>query len=463
MSRTVLARFALLVALIAAPLAVVLPPHQAAQAAETGTILGRAVKASDGSAVPNLRVLLFDRNWNYIKAINSQGGGFRFAKVQPGTYWVQFTDQRPRYDVTSFATRNAKITVRAGRTSTKFVKMRRGGFITGVIKAGGKPAGGARVAATPKVGPAYEVKANSKGQFAIGGLPAGNYSVWGWDRKKQWAGKPQYVRGVKLGQGKNRKVRLDKRAGGLAGFVRAGGDPVNRRISATAVNTKTGQWWTFKVRRGSFSVAGLYPGKYRITLPGTFNSQGQGFLGDTFVVGRVRSGKTLNTAKLNLKVPGGRFTGTVIGESAEADPDYRAPLRGVSVSLYDRYGSLWHTTKTKADGTFLLGGTMPTQGSVTVVINAPGKKGKYEYTQRQLRENLRVRNRRVTNLGEIVFTANLLPTPTPTPTPSPTTTTTTTTPPTTTPPTSTPPTTPTSPTSTGTPTVTTTITVTATP
>ena len=104
-----------------------------------------------------------------------------------------FVDQRPAYDVTKAAPANIKVTVRAGRTTTKNATMRRGAAITGTVKAGGKVAKGARVVAANTAEQSFEVKANGRGQFALGGLPAGNYSVFTYDRSKRYVAKSLWV------------------------------------------------------------------------------------------------------------------------------------------------------------------------------------------------------------------------------------------------------------------------------
>ena len=72
--------------------------------------------------------------------------------------------------------------------------MRKGGYVTGTVVTGtGKPAKSARVVAANRQENSFETTANSKGQFAVGGLPQGKYSVFAWDKQKAWAAKSQWA------------------------------------------------------------------------------------------------------------------------------------------------------------------------------------------------------------------------------------------------------------------------------
>ena len=183
---------AIVVALIASLVAVG-ATTTSASAAETGKVRG-AIYAGKGLA-DRIQVTWFDSDWHYIGKRKLSRGVYSL-RLRTGTYWLQFTDLRPVYDVTRYAPTNVKVTVRSGRTATKTVHMHRGAAITGVVKAGGKPAGGARIVAANTSEQSFSVNANSKGQFAVGGLPAGSYSVFSYDRAKKWVGKSLWVPGM---------------------------------------------------------------------------------------------------------------------------------------------------------------------------------------------------------------------------------------------------------------------------
>ena len=72
--------------------------------------------------------------------------------------------------------------------------MTRGGYVTGTVRTGdGKPAKGARVVAANRAEQSFETTANGKGQFALGGLPQGKYSVFTYDQQKRWVGKSAWA------------------------------------------------------------------------------------------------------------------------------------------------------------------------------------------------------------------------------------------------------------------------------
>ena len=50
-------------------------------------------------------------DWNYIGQKAANGGGYSLS-LPPGTYHLQFVDQRPSYDVTRYAPTDVKVTVR---------------------------------------------------------------------------------------------------------------------------------------------------------------------------------------------------------------------------------------------------------------------------------------------------------------------------------------------------------------
>lgn len=413
MTGRMIARVLLLLALVVTPLTA--PTATPAGAATTGTVIGYTVKPN-GARLGKIQAQLFDGNWSYLRQVRAKSGRFQFRDLAPGVYYLQVTDLRPRYDISAYATQNARLVVQSGRTTSKIIRMRRGGFITGRVVTPKGRAAGARIVATPKgAGPTYEVNADGQGQFAIGGLPRGGYSLWAWDKRKTWAGKSTWVGGIKVGKGKhNRVLRLNTRAGGLNGIVLAGGNPTRDTGYATAVNKKTGQWYTFPIRAGSFSVRGLYPGRYRVTLPGMFNNGNAGYLGgDVVPRGKVRPGRTLNRT-LHLNSRGGWVTGTVKGQ----DGDAQDLLGGATVSLYDRYGSLWHRVKTASNGTFRIGGTTPAQGLMTIVVELYGESGGRTYRARVVRSNITLSNGRASAQGTIVLKPQPKPAPSPTSTPT---------------------------------------------
>lgn len=357
-----------LIAVLAVLAALFVAPAPAAQAAETGTVRG-AVLASGGSA-KRIQMQWFTAKWGFIGK-RSVSGGVYSLRLPPGTYWIQFVDQRPSYDITKYAPSNVKVVVRAGSTTTKNVRMRRGAAVTGVAKAGGRPAAGARIVAANAAEQSFSVTANSKGQFALGGLPNGSYSVFTYDRTKKWVGKSTWVPGLKRGKVTNIKTRMTKKAGTLLVDIYAGDQPASGRGFVTAVSRKTGQFWTAKLSRGSVTFAGLYPGRYKLVAPNLGH-----WFGRTGAVkgGNVKAARpAFGSFKLTKR--SGWLTGAVVDGS---DPGF--VLNGAQVLLFNKAGVKLAEAKTNESGRFRLDGLIGTQADLTVVVNPNPDQGGRQQT-----------------------------------------------------------------------------------
>lgn len=342
-----------------------------AVAAATGRVRG-AIIQNDGTA-PKVRLSWFRSDWTYLNARKVTGGAYSLA-LQPGTYYLQFTDLRPSYDVTKSAPTTVKVTVRTASTSVKNVRMRRGASIGGVVKAGGKVAAGARVVAANTDEQSFESTANKAGQYALGGLPPGNYSVFTYDKSGAYVGKSTYLRRLKGPAYKNVNIALTKRAGGLLVDLYAGNAIYPGAAFVTAVSRATGQFWTAKASHGSVTFRGLYPGSYDLQVPGVGNYLGAKVRVKAKVVsGRVKFG----SARLTKR--GGWLTGRVTGEHAEDTAHGAAgqhPLAGASVRLYAADGHELDSTTTNGSGAFTLDGQLTTQGGLAVVVG-PGPDSAY--------------------------------------------------------------------------------------
>ncbi len=198
-----------------------------------------------------------------------------------GSYRLQFTDKRPSYDVTKFAPTDATVTVRSGSTAVRNVRMHRGAAITGTVRTAAGSGSHATVTAANKAEQSFSTIANDKGQFAIGGLPAGSYSVFTYDHKKTYVAKSTYVKKLAAGHPQNIDIKLNKRAGNLLVDLYAGDQPINGTLMVTAISKKTGQFWTMKARNGTADLRGVYPGRYTLIVPGY-----RDFFGKTGTVSR---------------------------------------------------------------------------------------------------------------------------------------------------------------------------------
>ncbi|NPC98831.1 collagen binding domain-containing protein [Nocardioides sp. zg-DK7169] len=350
-----------LVALVAAlMIAIATPAPTAGAASSTGTVRGQITGPQQ--TAPPLKMLWFTQDWRYLGQKKVRYGIYTI-NLAPGTYHLQFVDQRPSYDLTKYAPGDVTVTVRAGRTVQANVHLARGAGITGVARGGGKVLPGAKVVAANAGEQSFETKANAKGEFAIGGLPAGRYSVFTWDRRGTWVDKSAWAGGLKRGQVRNVSPRLRTRGGTLLvdlRFGQAAGAKVRQRVTVTVVSKASGQWWSARSRGdGTVTFHGLYPGRYRMVAPGVGSYLPQ----DGQVRGaRVRPGRADLASTFVWTKRGAWVSGTVVDG---ADGAY--PMTGVQVLLFGRDGTRLGETRTSGSGRFSFSGQLTTQTGLTVV------------------------------------------------------------------------------------------------
>ncbi|MBA2954393.1 hypothetical protein GON03_08670 [Nocardioides sp. MAH-18] len=359
------------VTLLAGLLVVVAPTGAAsAVAPTTGTVTGVINFPAKRTQV---EVLWFTSGWQFIGRKNAGAGSYAITNLPPGRYWLQFVDQRESYDIGKYAATDVQVSVRAGDTTIRNVTMQRGGYITGTVRTGdGRPAAKATVTAANRQGRSFSTTANSKGQFAIGGLPQSRYSVFTWDRRKRWVAKSTWAGAIRPRQGKDVRIRLDKRAGAMRVLLLSPEGSLTARTQVTVTNRTTGQWWTATARSGSAVFQGLYPGRYTLDFPGAgvwLRATGKPVQRAT-----VRPGRTV-IGKVKVTQRGGWITGQAVDAHA---PAY--PLAKAQVQLYDAYGTKVDETTTATDGTFLLDGQLYTQTGMTVVVNPNPNAGGWTQT-----------------------------------------------------------------------------------
>lgn len=362
-----------MLAVVAVLGALLVAPAPAATAADRERVYG-AINCPKLSKCPSMKVQWFDKNWRYLGTRKANGGGYAL-RLAPGTYHLQFTDQRPAYDTSKYAPTD--ITVKVGQhTVSKSVTMRPGASITGVARAGGKPLAGARLYAANRSEQSFLTTANSKGQYAVGGLPAGKYCLFTYDRKKQFVDKCTWVGGLNFGQNKNRKVTLKKKAGNLTVFLETkdGGTAPNSNVTVTS--KATGQWWTSKSRSGKAIFRGLYPGRYTIKYDG-----GGVWFAATGAVhgGPVRPGR-MAFGDYTVPKRGGWLTGHIVDgdgmEMVTLKPGYQDGP-GAVIRLFDKYGTQVAVAESNDDGKFRLQGQLATQSGMTIVVEPPNQSGGY--------------------------------------------------------------------------------------
>jgi hypothetical protein len=306
---------------------------------------------------PNMKVMWFDQDWSWKGTARANGGGYSL-RLAPGRYHLQFIDQRPAYDTSKYAPTD--ITVTVGRHAvSKSVTMKPGAAITGVARAGGKPLRNARIVAANKSEQSFATTADKKGRFAVGGLPAGKYCLFTYDKAKKYVGKCTWAGGVDYGQVKDKPVTLSTRAGNLTVFVdtRNGGNAP--KSSVTVTSRASGQWWTTTVRSGKAVFRGLYPGRYTIKYDG-----GGIWLAASGAVrnGRVKSEK-MAFGDFTVPKRGAWVSGTVVDSSQPG----RA-LAGATVQLWSSDGTKLGEGISDDSGVFQVSGAIYTQSGVTIVV-----------------------------------------------------------------------------------------------
>ena len=351
------ALLSLVVGLLAALMAVGAAPG--AHAADRILVYGR-VGFPQGDN-PNLKVLWFDSGWGYLGQQRADGGGYSL-RLPPGTYHLQFVDQRPAYEVRKYAPTNIQVTLR-DRPVAKNVVMRKGAAITGAARAGGRPLAGARVVAANQAEQSFPTISDKKGRFAIGGLPAGKYCLFTFDKARRWVDKCTWVGGLDTGQFKDAKTRLRKQAGSLTVFLTTASNGTPPRSTVTVTSKRTGQWWTATARDGKAVLSGLHPGGYSIKYDGAGIWLTQ--------LGSVRhasvSSGRMEFGDFRLTQRGGWIRGNVVDSSDET-----RPLAEAVVQLWSASGTKLAESISSDDGSFDLKGQLTTQEGLTIVVQ-PGQ------------------------------------------------------------------------------------------
>jgi hypothetical protein len=312
---------------------------------------------------PGMKVLWFDQNWRYLGTKTAAGGSYSL-NLPSGSYHLQFVDQRPTYKTDKYAPTDIAVTVHQGAGTRKNVTMRRGAFITGTVKTKGKVAKKARVVAANENETSFETTANDKGQFAIGGLPEGRYSLFTYDHKKAYVGKSTYAGKLKTGASANVAINLTTRAGSLRVYMFTSANGVRKQVSGnpvvTAVSTATGQFWSEKVTAGSVVFQGLYPGRYTMVA----NGYGVWFAKTAAVSGPAVKAGTTQFGNFTYTKRGGWITGTVVDGN-----DNSFTMKDSAVKLFDANGAQLTSTTADQDGHFTLSGQFASMNGLTVTVD----------------------------------------------------------------------------------------------
>ncbi|WP_299050603.1 hypothetical protein [uncultured Nocardioides sp.] len=346
-------------ALLMSALVVTVGPAQAA--APTGGVRGAITGLGDSTA---------DLSWTSTDGTRSgtkrATGGVYSLSLAPGTYRLTVTDRRPTYDTSKRAPSTVEVTVEAGRTVQRNVRLVQGASIGGSVRAGGTVAPRARVVAARKDQTVYTSTADSHGNYALGGLPAGAYSVFTYDAQGGWTARSIYLPRLRAGVYKPVDIALGTKAGTLLLDVYAGETRASGTGYATAVSERTGQFWVTRMRGGSYTFSGLFPGRYRVVVPGSGN-----YLGTTATPRKVvRAGRaTFDSVQLTER--GASLRGTLVDANRP-----EATLEDGQVQLLDERGTVLATATTDEDGTFRLGGQLTTRTDLRLVVG-PGPYSPY--------------------------------------------------------------------------------------
>ncbi|MCW2773523.1 MAG: hypothetical protein JWN91_1849 [Nocardioides sp.] len=315
---------------------------------------------------PGIKVLWFTKDWSYLGTRTAAGGSYSL-NLPAGSYHLQFVDQRPSYKTDKYAPTDISVTVRAGHGTQKNVAMKKGAFITGTVKTHGKTAKKARVVAANQNQSSFETTANNKGQFAVGGLPEGKYSLFTYDHRHLYVDKSTYAGKLQPGGSANVAINLTKKAGSLRVYMFTSANGVKKRVSGnpvvTAVSKATGQFWSAKVTGGNVVFQGLYPGKYKLVA----NGFGVWFGRTGAIEGaNVRAGKA-DFGTFTYTKRGGWVSGTVVDGGSDDGSDF--PMKDSVVRLFDAGGAELTSTTADENGHFTLSGQFGTMNGLTVTVD----------------------------------------------------------------------------------------------
>ncbi len=371
-ARRVRAVLVLLVALVAT-LAAAGAGTPAQAAGDKGIVNGGITCPPKHSKCPGLKLLWFDRNWTYLGQRKLGTGAHGYSLTLPaGTYHLQFVDQRPAYDVTKYAPTDTQVTVRPNDLTVRNVTMQAGAVITGTARNGhGRPLGGATIVAASKGQQSFSTQANGKGQFAIGGLPQGQYSVFTFDRSKTWVGKSSWAGAVKPGSPKNMTITLTKRAGQMTVYLFSPKGLLKQKTTLTVTSKQTGQWWSATSGNGTFVFKGLYAGGYNAEFKGAGP-----WLAKTGAVQKADvKPNGFTSGKFNVTRHGAWVEGNVVDASQTG-----RTLQGARVQVWSSTGSELGDATTDQNGYFQVTGLIYTQSDVTIIVQ-PGPDSDYLGTE----------------------------------------------------------------------------------
>lgn len=221
-----------------------------------GTITGTVT--ADGAPLMNVVVVAVLKNsTSRVPSVESDDqGAYSFDGLEPGDYSLSFTPRNPADSGRSYLTKTATVTrLGIGKTVTVDAALGRAGSVTGAarVKYGAKSY---KVSAVNSAGSIID-SWGGEGDFILEGLPKGTYRLYftSAGSKKYYAARTVKVTGSIPRSISRTSVRTKTLT--FSGVVRNGD-----RGSLYLISSRHGMVQTQAGTDGSFSFAGLIPGKY---------------------------------------------------------------------------------------------------------------------------------------------------------------------------------------------------------
>lgn len=299
-----------------------------------GVISGR-ITGHTGRGLGGVCVVAATPKGELVQQVTTpRSGRYRFEGLDPGRYGIGFfpncgegSDYLPQW-WPGRATETKAGLIRTGFGTTRThvnARMVLGGTISGVVKfrnRHGHPIGGICVDATPPNGSfAFDFFAatNTKGEYSIGGLPAGRYSVNfspGCDNNGNYLSQ-SYPRNV--------AVRLARLTGNINAYLQPGAivtgtvtaKSTGAKLAGVCVTTSDGFAFSETGSDGTYSMNQIVPGKIQIEF---FNCDNRGNFAPQFYPDtpnaagaatiQVRAGQVVPGIDAAL-LPGATISGTI--------------------------------------------------------------------------------------------------------------------------------------------------------
>ncbi|MDP2337297.1 MAG: carboxypeptidase-like regulatory domain-containing protein [Bacteroidota bacterium] len=234
----------------------------------TGTLKGMVTSSSNGQAIGNVRILVYDANTNapIANSVLTQSGGSYQIELAPGTYYLNLSKQG--YNSVPFSgITPVPVTVDAGIETTNDYQLQpssvtNGGSLTGKVTSGGNGIGGVLVVAGDAT-KGYSSVTATDGTYYIYNVPAGTYQVKGYLSNYNSAALSVAVTAGAETSGNN--IALTLGAGGtvtgLVSFLATN----NGEVSVTLTNPLTKETipgLVTKTQGGSYSITKVPDGTY---------------------------------------------------------------------------------------------------------------------------------------------------------------------------------------------------------